>query len=72
MLESVWSCFEVILELFWSYFGVMLELFSNYFEKRDNVFSYKDEVEKEMTLYCKNLITKNVKKDIQIFSCKSY
>ena len=48
------------------------ELFSNYFEKRDNVFSYKDEVEKEMILYCKNLITKNVKKDIQIFSCNPY
>ena len=32
------------------------ELFSHNFEKRDNVYSYKDEVEKEMISYCKNLI----------------
>ena len=48
------------------------ELFSYNFEKRDNVFSYKEEVEKEMIIYCKNLIHKKVKKDIQIFSCTPY
>ena len=39
------------------------------FKKKDNVYSYKDEVEKEMISYCKNLIYKKVKKDIQIFTC---
>ena len=48
------------------------ELFSHNFKKRDNVYSYKDEVEKEMISYCKNLIHKKVKKDIQIFSCTPY
>ena len=48
------------------------ELFSYNFEKRDNIYSYKDEVEKEMISYCKNLIYKKVKKDVQIFSCTPY
>ena len=48
------------------------ELFSHNFEKRDNVYSYKDEVEKEMISYCKNLIYKKVKKDVQIFTCTPY
>ena len=48
------------------------ELFSHNFEKRDNVYSYKAEVENEMISYCKNLIYKNVKKDVQIFSCTPY
>ena len=48
------------------------ELFSYNFEKRDNVLSYKEEVEKEMIIYCKNLIHKKVKKDVQIFSCTPY
>ena len=48
------------------------DLFSYNFEKRDNIFSYKDEVEKEMISYCKNLIHKKVKKDVQIFSCTPY
>ena len=48
------------------------ELFSHNFKKRDNVYSYKDEVEKEMISYCKNLIYKKVKKDVQIFSCTPY
>ncbi len=48
------------------------ELFSHNFEKRGNVYSYKDEVEKEMISYCKKLIHKKVKKDVQIFSCTPY
>ena len=48
------------------------ELFSYNFEKRDNVFSYRNEVEGEMILYCKNLIHKKVNKDVQIFSCTPY
>ncbi len=48
------------------------ELFSHNFKKRDNVYSYKDEVEKEMSSYCKNLIYKKVKKDVQIFTCTPY
>ena len=48
------------------------ELFAHNFEKRDNVYSYKDEVEKEMISYCKNLIYKKVKKDVQIFTCTPY
>ncbi len=48
------------------------ELFSYNFEKRDNVYSYKDEVEEEMISFCKNLIHKKVKKDVQIFSCTPY
>jgi spore photoproduct lyase len=48
------------------------ELFSYNFEKRDNIFSYKEEIEKEIIIYCKNLIHKKVKKDVQIFSCTPY
>ena len=48
------------------------ELFSHNFKKRDNVYSYKEEIEEEMILYCKNLIHKKVKKDIQFFSCSPY
>ena len=48
------------------------ELFAHNFEKRDNVYSYNDEVEKEMISYCKNLIYKKVKKDVQIFTCTPY
>ena len=48
------------------------ELFSYNFEKRDNVFSYRNEVEGEMILYCKNLIHEKVNKDVQIFSCTPY
>ena len=51
----------------------------NYFEyqkqnnwsiwQEDNIFGY---FEKEMISYCKNLIHKKVKKDVQIFSCTPY
>ena len=44
------------------------------FEKEGfkSLFGLTIEVEKEIISYCKNLIYKKVKKDVQIFSCTPY
>ena len=48
------------------------ELFFENFEKKNNIFTYKKNVEIEMISFCKKLIYKKLGKEVKIFSCNSF
>ena len=48
------------------------ELFFENFEKKNDIFTYKKDIEREMISYCEKLIYKKLGNDVKIFSCSPY